>query len=128
METYSQISNLAWIIQVKHRYRIAPSSNTDLKQISSPLLQEGIQECCPTSTIKIPTKAEVDAELEKMWSMTPQQAAAMAMKAVAEAEAAISEAERAAREAETAEADAELAKAYAAAAMRAFKQTSLCTW
>ncbi|KAK1440670.1 hypothetical protein QVD17_06499 [Tagetes erecta] len=115
------------LIEVKHRYKIAPSSNQDLKPNSFPLLLEGIQECCPTSTIKILTKAEIDAELEKMWSMTPQQAAAMAMKAVAEAEAAISEAERATREAETAEADAELAKIYAAAAMRALKQTTLCT-
>ncbi|KAI3808516.1 hypothetical protein L1987_24467 [Smallanthus sonchifolius] len=117
------------LIKVNHRYRIAPSSNLDLKKNQSPLHLEVNQESCPMSTIKILTKAEIDAELEKMRSMTPQQAAAMAVKAVAEAEAAILEAERAAREAETAEADAKLAKVFAAAAaMRALKQTTLCTW
>lgn len=82
------------------------------------------------STPKILTKAEIDAELAKMWSMTPQQAADMAVKAVAEAEAAILEAERAAMEAETAEADANVAKVFAAAtaAVVGLKRPTLCTW
>nr|GEU45472.1 hypothetical protein [Tanacetum cinerariifolium] len=42
-----------------------------------------------TSGIKILTKEEKEAELEKMWSMTPQQAAAIAMEVVAEAETTI---------------------------------------
>ncbi|KAJ9540729.1 hypothetical protein OSB04_027235 [Centaurea solstitialis] len=120
------------LIKVKHRYRIAPSSsNLGLKENPSPLLLEVKAESCPMgemSATKILTKAEIDAELEKMRSMTPQEAAAVAVKAVAEAEAAISEAERAEREAEAAEADAELARVFAAAAMQSLKRTALCTW
>lgn len=116
------------LIKVKHRYRIKPNcSPSGLKKNPSPLLQGVTQEFCPVSSTKILTKADVDAELEKMRSMTPQQAAAMAVKAVAEAEVALSEAEKAAREAEAAEAEAELAKKFAAAAMQALKQTALCT-
>lgn len=95
------------------------------------MLLEGKHEYFSTgesSATKILTKTDIDAELEMMRSMTPQQAAAMAVKVVAEAEAAILEAEKAATEAEAAEADAELAKVFAAAAMKALKQTTLCTW
>ncbi|XP_076952569.1 single myb histone 6-like [Bidens hawaiensis] len=108
-----------------------PTSNSDFKKDPYSLLLEVKQECCTmSSTPKILTKAEIDAELVKMWSMTPQQAADMAVKAVAEAEAAILEAERAAMEAETAEADANVAKVFAAAtaAVRGHKRTTLCTW
>ena len=42
-----------------------------------------------TSAIKILTKAENDAELEKTWSMTPQQTSVIAMEVVAEAETTI---------------------------------------
>ncbi|KAL8211082.1 hypothetical protein R6Q57_005519 [Mikania cordata] len=116
------------LVKIKNRYKIAPTLNLDSKKSPSPLLINASPECCPMNAIKILTKAEIDAELEKMKGMTPQQAAAMAVKAVAEAEAAIAEAERAAREAEAAEADARLAKVLAAAAMRTVKQTTLCTW
>nr|XP_043635081.1 telomere repeat-binding factor 1-like [Erigeron canadensis] len=109
--------------KVRHRYRLTPSSYSDKNP--STLLLEVEQECCLSGT-KILTKADIDAELEKMRIMTPRQAAAMAVKVVAEAEAALLEAEKAAREAEVAEADAESAKAFAAAAMRAVKQTALC--
>ncbi|KVI08924.1 telomere repeat-binding factor 1-like [Cynara cardunculus var. scolymus] len=119
------------LIKVKHRYRIAPSSSyLGLKENPSLLLLEVKQEYCSmeeTGATKILTKADIDAELEKMRSMTPQQAAAVAVKAVAEAEAAISEAERAEREAQAAEADAELARVFAAAAMQSLKRTALCT-
>lgn len=71
--------------------------------------------------INVPTKAQIDLELQKMRSMTPQEAAAAAAQAVAEAEAAIAEAEEAAREAEAAEADAEAAQAFAEAAMKTLK-------
>ncbi|KAD5960936.1 hypothetical protein E3N88_12409 [Mikania micrantha] len=117
------------LVKIKNRYKIAPTLNLDSRKSPSPLLINASPECCPMNDIKILTKAEIDAELEKMKGMTPQQAAAMAVKAVAEAEAAIAEAERAAREAEAAEADARLAKVLAAAAaMRTVKQTTLCTW
>ncbi|KAJ0010696.1 hypothetical protein Pint_33666 [Pistacia integerrima] len=64
---------------------------------------------------------KIDLELAKMRSMTPQEAAVAAARAVAEAEAAIAEAEEAAREAEAAEADAEAAQAFAEAAMKTLK-------
>ncbi|KAI7727097.1 hypothetical protein M8C21_021032, partial [Ambrosia artemisiifolia] len=124
----STLTDSGKLVKIHHRYRIAPTPNSDLNNNSSPLRLEVTQECSPMSTTKILTKADIDAELEKMRCMTPQQAAAMAVKAVAEAEAAIAEAEKAAREAENAEADANLAKVFAAAAaMRAVKQTTLCT-
>ncbi|XP_023751851.1 single myb histone 1 isoform X1 [Lactuca sativa] len=111
------------LIKVKHRYRIAPSSYVKKSSKNEENCRVG-----ETSGNKIITKAEIDAELEKMKMMTPQEAAAVAVKAVAEAEAAILEAERAEREAEVAEADAELAKGFAAAAMRALKKTAFWTW
>lgn len=67
------------------------------------------------------TAAQVDLELAKMRSMTPEEAAAAAARAVAEAEAAIAAAEEAAKEAEAAEADAEAAQAFAEAAMKTMK-------
>ncbi|KAK2998535.1 hypothetical protein RJ639_023197, partial [Escallonia herrerae] len=110
---------------VKHQYRIAPSlPSFATKKDSSLLLLEGKQK---VSTIvemngtKVLTKAQIDAELEKMRRMTAQEAAAAAAQAVAEAEAAISDAEVAAREAEDAERDAEVAQAFAEAAMKALK-------
>lgn len=71
--------------------------------------------------INVPTRGQIDLELQKMRSMTAQEAAAAAAQAVAEAEAAIAEAEEAAREAEAAEADAEAAQAFAEAAMKTLK-------
>lgn len=67
------------------------------------------------------TKSQIDLELARMRTMSPQEAAAAAARAVAEAEAAIAEAEEAAREADVAEADAEAAKAFAEAAMKTLK-------
>lgn len=71
--------------------------------------------------ITIPTKAQIDQDLAKMRSMTPQEAAIAAAQAVEEAEIAMAEAEEAAREAEAAEADAEAAQAFAEAAMKTLK-------
>lgn len=67
------------------------------------------------------TRSQIDLELEKIRSMTPQEAAAFAARAVAEAEAAIAEAEEAAKEAEAAEADAEAAQAFADATTKSAK-------
>ncbi|BAS72936.1 Os01g0589300, partial [Oryza sativa Japonica Group] len=58
------------------------------------------------------SKPQVDAELDKMKSMSKEEAASFAARAVAEAEAAIAEAEEAARAAEAAEAEADAAKAF----------------
>lgn len=88
------------------------------------LLLEGKQRVSPKmdkDDASILTKSQVDLELAKMRSMTPEEAAKAAAQAVAEAEAAIAEAEEAAREAEAAEADAEAAQAFAEAAMKTLK-------
>ena len=81
------------MIQTKHRYKIGPSSSClGPKRSPSPLPLEVKQGCFltgETSAIKILTKAENDAELEKTWSMTPQQTAVIAMEVVAEAETTI---------------------------------------
>lgn len=69
-------------------------------------------------------KSQIDLELAKMRSMTPQEAAAAAARAVAEAESAIADAEDAAREADEAEADAEAAQAFADAATKMLRGRS----
>ncbi|KAF5937056.1 hypothetical protein HYC85_024562 [Camellia sinensis] len=110
------------LIKMKRKFRIAPpSALSDKRRNSSTLLLEGRQRASPKidkDDINILNKAQVDLELAKMRSMTPQEAAVAAAQAVAEAEAAIAEAEEAAREAEAAEADAEAAQAFAEAAMK----------
>ncbi|KAL7002906.1 Telomere repeat-binding factor 1 [Sarracenia purpurea var. burkii] len=111
------------LIKMKRKYKIAPPSALLDKRRNPPmLLLDGRHGTSPKvdrdDDINVLTKAQVDLELAKMRSMTPQEAAAAAAQAVAEAEAAIAEAEEAAREAEAAEADAEAAQAFAEAAMK----------
>ncbi|XP_028111336.1 single myb histone 6-like isoform X2 [Camellia sinensis] len=122
---------IAMYIEVKHQYRIAPTSkHSDVKKDSSPSLLDGKQKNIlkvEKNEIKIPTKSQIDAELEKMKTMTAHEAAAAAAQAVAEAEAAIAEAEEAAREAEQAEAEAEAAQLFAEEAMKALKCRTVCT-
>jgi transcription factor MYB, plant len=65
--------------------------------------------------IKTLTKSQVDAELAHMITMTAEEAASAAARAIAEAEALMAEAEAATREAEAAEADAQAAQAFAEA-------------
>ncbi|VFQ75345.1 unnamed protein product [Cuscuta campestris] len=122
------------LIKVKHFYRIAPSGmSTDVKGEPSPPMVMGEKQVTlpspkPESSngIRILTKAQIDAELEKMRSMNAQEAAIAAAQAVAEAEAAIAEAERAALEAEEAEAEAEAAHCFAEAASKALNfQTTI---
>jgi myb proto-oncogene protein len=114
--------------QDKRKYRITPTpSFSDRRRNSSMLLLEGRQRVFPKvekDDTHMFTKSQIDLELEKMRTMTPQEAAAAAAQAVAEAEAAIAEAEDAAREAEEAEADAEVAQAFAAAAVKTLKGIS----
>ncbi|XP_058190470.1 telomere repeat-binding factor 1 isoform X1 [Rhododendron vialii] len=114
------------LMKTKRKYRIAPppSSLSDKRRNPPTLLLEGRQRASPKmdkDDTNILTKSQIDVELAKMRSMTPQEAAAAAAQAVAEAEAAIAEAEEAAREAEAAEADAEAAQAFAEAAMKTLK-------
>ncbi|XP_059653020.1 telomere repeat-binding factor 1-like [Cornus florida] len=109
------------LIKMKRKYRIAPPLSSDKRRNPPMLLLEGKHRASPRvdkDDINILTKSQIDLELAKMRSMTPQEAAAAAAQAVAEAEAAIAEAEEAAREAELAEADAEAAQAFAEAAMK----------
>lgn len=112
---------------MKRKYRIAPAPVlSDRKIPSVPVLEsrQRISSRVDQDDINILTKAQVDLELTKMRSMTPQEAAVAAAQAVAEAEVAIAEAEDAAREADAAEADAEAAQAFAEAAMKALQGRS----
>ncbi|XP_044509326.1 telomere repeat-binding factor 1-like isoform X2 [Mangifera indica] len=113
------------LIKIKRKYRIAPTIPfSDRRRNSSMLIIEGRQRVSPQvddDDVNIPTQSQIDLELAKMRSMTPQEAAVAAARAVAEAEAAVAEAEEAAREAEAAEADANAAQAFAEAAMKTLK-------
>ncbi|XVE66712.1 hypothetical protein DITRI_Ditri08aG0100500 [Diplodiscus trichospermus] len=113
------------LIKVKRRYRIAPAlSFSGRRRNHSMQYSEGTQRVSPRfdrDNFNILTKSQIDLELARMRTMTPQEAAAAAALAVAEAEAAIAAAEEAAREAEVAEADAEAAQAFAEAAMKNLK-------
>ncbi|KAK4490699.1 hypothetical protein RD792_001398 [Penstemon davidsonii] len=118
------------LIKVKHQYRIAPRSmSSDAGKDPALLLVNGEKKDPSESerkVVKLLTKAQIDAELEKMMSMNAEDAAAAAAKAVAEAEAAIAEAEAAAREAEEAEAEAEEARCFADAASKSINyQTTI---
>lgn len=114
---------------MKRKYIIAPTLVlSDRRRIPSvPLLESSqrISSRVDSDDINTLTKAQVDFELTKMRSMTPQEAAVAAARAVAEAEVAIAEAEDAAREADAAEADAEAAQAFAEAAMKALEGRSI---
>ncbi|XP_071716960.1 telomere repeat-binding factor 1-like [Rutidosis leptorrhynchoides] len=116
------------LVKTKRKYRIASSNATsEKKKVPTVLRIEGRQTSPPIRVdynkdeVIVPTKAQIDLEIQKMRNMTPQEAAAAAAQAVAEAEAAIAEAEEAAKEAEAAEADAEAAQAFAEAAMKTLK-------
>ncbi|XP_044489165.1 telomere repeat-binding factor 1-like [Mangifera indica] len=112
------------LIKIKRKYRVSPTLPFSDRRRNSSMLIEGRQRVSPqvdNDDVNIPTKSQIDLELAKMRSMTPQEAAVAAARAVAEAEAAMAEAEEAAREAEAAEADAEAAQAFAEAAMKTLK-------
>ncbi|KAH6808311.1 hypothetical protein C2S53_004230 [Perilla frutescens var. hirtella] len=113
------------LVKVKHLYRIAPRS-IPLNGGEDPTLvhadgdrdvAKGYAEGQRNETI-ILTKAQIEAELEMMRSMTAEEAAAVAARAVTEAEAAIAAAEAAALEAEQAEIEAEEAQCFADAAQK----------
>lgn len=111
-------------MQVKRKYRIAPTTTFSERRRASSLFLEGGPRISPKverDDFNMLTKSQIDLELAKMRTMNAQEAAATAARAVAEAEAAIAAAEEAAREAEAAEADAEAAQAFAEAAMKTLK-------
>lgn len=103
--------------QVKHQYRIVTSpTSLRVRNKPAPSLLDGVEKDSSSverNGIKIITKAQVDAELEMMKSMSAEEAAAIAAQAIAQAEAAIAEAEAAAKEAEKAEAEAEASQCFA---------------
>lgn len=113
------------LIKVKHRYRISeslPYSETRKDLLDSKYKDHAKPE---SKELKIFTRSEVVAELGKMKSLSPHEAASAAARAVAEAEVAIMEAEKATREAEAAEAEAEAAKVFAEAAIKVLKCQNL---
>ncbi|XP_047956855.1 telomere repeat-binding factor 2-like [Salvia hispanica] len=119
------------LIKVKNQYRIAPKLiSFSAGEEPTLLLEYGAKKNhfqAEGSSVVLLSKAEIDAELEQMRRMSPEEAAAAAAIAVAEAEAAIAEAEAAAREAEEAEAEAEAAQCFADAAQKALNcQTMRC--
>lgn len=115
------------LLKVKRRYKISISSPFSETKINSPSDGKHKELRMPErKDLKIFTMSEVVADLEKMKSLSPHEAAAAAARAVAEAEAAIAEAEKAAREAEVAETEAEAAQAFAEAAIKALKCQKLC--
>ncbi|KAI3448190.1 hypothetical protein Pfo_004855 [Paulownia fortunei] len=119
------MSAMGKLTKMKRKYTIAATSTLSEKRRNSSIpILEGRHRTSPRIDhydVSYVTKSEIDSELAKMRSMTPQEAAAAAAQAVAEAEAALAEAEEAAREAEAAEADAEAAQAFAEAALKTLK-------
>lgn len=108
------------LIEVNRKYRIAPAPGSMYSEGRSPetLLLEDMQrepQKIESDDIKTLTKSQVDAELADMITMTAEEAASAAARAIAEAEALMAEAEAATREAEAAEADAQAAQAFAEA-------------
>ncbi|KAL3515371.1 hypothetical protein ACH5RR_022273 [Cinchona calisaya] len=120
------------LVKKKRKYRIAPTSAlSDKRRKPSMALMEGqlegrqrVSPIIDQDDLGDLSKSQIDLELAKIRSMTPEEAAAAAAQAVAEAEAAIAEAEEAAREAEAAEADAEAALAFAEATMKTLEGRS----
>ncbi|MCE2055175.1 hypothetical protein HAX54_042098, partial [Datura stramonium] len=116
------------LIKVKHHYRIAPSrvpsdaKGSPFSLLMGRKLDSTIVEKNETGIL---TKAQIDADLEQMKSMSAEEAAAAAAKFVAEAEVAIAEAERAARIAEEAEAEAEAAQCFAEVASKALQHQTI---
>ncbi|KAF8704897.1 hypothetical protein HU200_031138 [Digitaria exilis] len=112
------------LLKVNRKYRIAPSSPRLEGRTPKMVLLEDVQRepvKVGSDASKNLTRSQVDAELARMASMTPEAAAAAAARAVAEAEAIMAEAEAAAREAEVAEAEAQAAQAFAEAALLTLK-------
>ncbi|XP_022149241.1 telomere repeat-binding factor 1 isoform X2 [Momordica charantia] len=115
------------LVKVKRKYRLAPTVPLSERRNSMLLLEDQQRASIRADKDEMCTlaKAQIDLELAKMRTMSSQEAAAAAARAVAEAEAAIAEAEEAAREAEAAEADAEAAQSFAEAAMKTLKGRNL---
>lgn len=122
------LTSIGKLDKVKRNYRIGPFPVLSDSRRNHPMIgHEGRQFNFPNvdrDELSM-LKSQIDLELAKMRSMTPQEAAAAAARAVAEAEAAIAEAEEAAREADEAEADAEAAQAFAEAATKMLRGRSM---
>ncbi|GAB2252300.1 hypothetical protein Droror1_Dr00005147 [Drosera rotundifolia] len=108
-----------------NRYRITPNLASIDVERNVPDCTQGDGLKSGKHETKIFIKPQVEAELQMMREMTPQQAAAYAAQAVAEAEIAIAASEAAAHDAEAAEAEAEALKVFADAAWKAVKCNAL---
>ncbi|KAL2923800.1 Telomere repeat-binding factor 1 [Bienertia sinuspersici] len=123
----SNKTSIASYIEAKRNYQISPSFAIPERRRNVPMMaHEGRQANLPKIDREelSALKSQIDLELAKMRTMTPQEAAAAAARAVAEAEAAIAEAEEACREADEAEVDAEAAQAFAEAATKMLRGRS----
>ncbi|KAK4377219.1 hypothetical protein RND71_003515 [Anisodus tanguticus] len=129
IENDDLLLDLIVLLQMKRKYKMAPklTSSDRRRNLAVPLLDTSQR--TPSKVdgddINMLTRSQIDLELAKMGSMSPQEAAAAAAQAVAEADAAIAEAEESNREAEAAEADAEAAQAFAEAAMKTLQGRSI---
>nr|QSD99606.1 MYB family transcription factor [Melilotus albus] len=114
------------LIKVNRRYRIAPTPvYSDRGRHPPMLLMEGRQKASmkfDRDEINNPMKYDLDLELEKIRSMSAQEAAAYAARALAEAEALMVEAEEATKEAEAAEAEADAEEAWVEAEEKRLKK------
>ncbi|KAK6120999.1 hypothetical protein DH2020_045257 [Rehmannia glutinosa] len=119
------MSAMGKLIKMKRKYMIAGTSfiSERRRKSSIPFLERGRHRISPRidRDVAYLTKEEIDLEVARLRSMTPQEAAAAAAQAVAEAEEAMAAAEEAAREADAAEADAEAATAFVEAALKTRK-------
>ncbi|KAK6143623.1 hypothetical protein DH2020_023971 [Rehmannia glutinosa] len=119
------MSAMGKLIKMKRKYMIAGTSfiSERRRKSSIPFLERGRHRISPRidRDVAYLTKEEIDLEVARLRSMTPQEAAAAAAQAVAEAEEALAAAEEAAREADAAEADAEAATAFVEAALKTRK-------
>ncbi|WMV14871.1 hypothetical protein MTR67_008256 [Solanum verrucosum] len=119
------------LIKVKHHYGIAPSrASSDGKGGPFSSLMGGKLDSTMVekNETRLLTKAQIDADLEQMKSMSAEEAAAAAAQAVAEAEVAIADAEQAARIAEEFEAEAEAAQCFAEVASKALQHQTILVW
>ncbi|KAK4743303.1 hypothetical protein SAY87_001304 [Trapa incisa] len=123
------LTDVGKLLKVKRNYRIPPPGYIDRARATPVVSLLDRQQKYPQKVEKedfeMLTLEQIEMDLEKMKTMTPQEAAAAAAQAVAEAEAAIAAAEEAAREAEAAEADAAAAHAFAEASAKTPKGRSM---
>ncbi|CAN4090573.1 unnamed protein product [Withania somnifera] len=119
------------LIEVKHHYRIASSRVSSVAKGGPFSLVMGGKldsTMVEKNETRILTKAQINADLEQMKSMSAEEAAAAAAQAIAEAEVAIADAQQAARIAEEFEAEAEAAQCFAEVASKVLQRQTVPIW